>query len=243
MPIHDWTRVDAGTWHDMHLGWIAELRKSFNRSLPEGYYVQAERNANRYQADVLTLEEASNEIMADVSDEGGVATAPPQTRVTLHGDDAAHYAAKRRTLAVRHESGDRLVAIIELTSPGNKDRRSAVEDFVAKAADAVAARVNVSIIDLFPPRRFDEPGGLCGAVAEGVHCGVIELNDDTPLCTAGIDADHPPTLYGDPLAIGDELPELPVFLRPGRYVTASLAETYAAAYDAVPSKWKKVLDA
>ena len=29
MPIHDWTRVKAGTFHDFHLAWIAEMRKAF----------------------------------------------------------------------------------------------------------------------------------------------------------------------------------------------------------------------
>lgn len=27
MPVHDWTIVDAGTFHDFHLAWIAEMRK------------------------------------------------------------------------------------------------------------------------------------------------------------------------------------------------------------------------
>ena len=33
MPIHDWTRVTAGTWHDFHLVWIAELRNVLNGGL------------------------------------------------------------------------------------------------------------------------------------------------------------------------------------------------------------------
>lgn len=33
MPIHDWTRVTAGTWHDFHLAWIAELRNVLNGGL------------------------------------------------------------------------------------------------------------------------------------------------------------------------------------------------------------------
>src|SRR4051812_9556030 len=27
MPMHDWTRVDDGTFHDFHTAWIGELRK------------------------------------------------------------------------------------------------------------------------------------------------------------------------------------------------------------------------
>ena len=30
MPIHDWTRVSAGTFHAFHLGWIAEKQGSLD---------------------------------------------------------------------------------------------------------------------------------------------------------------------------------------------------------------------
>ncbi len=39
MPIHDWTRVDAGTFHSHHLGWMAALSGALNNSrLPPGFY-------------------------------------------------------------------------------------------------------------------------------------------------------------------------------------------------------------
>ena len=45
MPIHDWTRVSAGTWHDFHLAWIAELRNALNGGLlPADYYAQASKS-------------------------------------------------------------------------------------------------------------------------------------------------------------------------------------------------------
>jgi hypothetical protein len=33
MPIHDWTRVGAGTFHDFHTTWIVELARAFNAGL------------------------------------------------------------------------------------------------------------------------------------------------------------------------------------------------------------------
>jgi hypothetical protein len=30
MPVHAWTRVTAGTFHDFHNAWIAELRNALN---------------------------------------------------------------------------------------------------------------------------------------------------------------------------------------------------------------------
>src|SRR5438552_14597008 len=56
MPVHDWTRVDAGTFHAFHTLWISELMKSLNAgSLPKGYYALAEQVATRMQTDLLAL--------------------------------------------------------------------------------------------------------------------------------------------------------------------------------------------
>ena len=56
MPMHDWTRVEAGTFHDFHLAWIAELRKALNGGvLPPGYYVMAEQRMDNTIPDVLGL--------------------------------------------------------------------------------------------------------------------------------------------------------------------------------------------
>ena len=248
MPIHDWTRVDAGTWHDFHLSWLIEMRRALNGGvLPEGFYVQAERQASRYEADALMLEEASHEIMGDVEpkggDEGGaVATlAPPRLSVSREVGEEAAYAAKRRTLAVRHQSGDRVVALIELTSPGNKDRFATVEAFVDKAIDAMAAGVHVGVVDLFPPRRHDAPGGLAGAVAEEAKFGPLEPPAGKALWIAAYEAGPAPRLWAEPLAVGDALPELPLFLAHDRYVNVPLESTYAAAFEATPRRWRDVL--
>ena len=38
MPVHDWTRVEAGIFHDFHNVWIGQLRNTLNEGLlPEGY--------------------------------------------------------------------------------------------------------------------------------------------------------------------------------------------------------------
>jgi hypothetical protein len=30
MPIHDWTRVDAGIFHHFHQSWIPEISRALN---------------------------------------------------------------------------------------------------------------------------------------------------------------------------------------------------------------------
>jgi hypothetical protein len=48
MPVHDWARVDAGTFHTFHTVWISEIMKALNAGLlPAGYYALAEQVATR----------------------------------------------------------------------------------------------------------------------------------------------------------------------------------------------------
>ena len=34
MPLHDWARVSAGTYHDFHNSWITHLKEALNAGLP-----------------------------------------------------------------------------------------------------------------------------------------------------------------------------------------------------------------
>ncbi|HEX7450185.1 MAG TPA: hypothetical protein VF306_21680 [Pirellulales bacterium] len=46
MPIHDWTRVDAGIFHHFHVMWAIALADKFNQgSLPHAHYALLERAA------------------------------------------------------------------------------------------------------------------------------------------------------------------------------------------------------
>jgi hypothetical protein len=56
MPIHDWTRVDAGLFHDFHQSWTIALRNAMNAGLlPSDYFALVEQNIRGPIPDVLTL--------------------------------------------------------------------------------------------------------------------------------------------------------------------------------------------
>lgn len=56
MPIHDWSRIDAGIFHHLHLLWIARISAGLNGGLlPEPYYALAEPVLGDVVPDVLTL--------------------------------------------------------------------------------------------------------------------------------------------------------------------------------------------
>jgi len=55
MPMHDWTRVDAGIYHAFHHEWISEIHRAVMKRLPEDYYSLPEQQAAGFGPDVLTL--------------------------------------------------------------------------------------------------------------------------------------------------------------------------------------------
>src|SRR5215475_4558274 len=59
MPVHDWTRVSDGAFHDFHMSWLLEIKRALGRGiLPAGYYVMAEQRAGDLGSpDVLKLQE------------------------------------------------------------------------------------------------------------------------------------------------------------------------------------------
>jgi hypothetical protein len=54
MPVHDWVRVAAGTYHFFHQRWISALADNLNSGgLPEGYFAMSEVDAKGPIPDVL----------------------------------------------------------------------------------------------------------------------------------------------------------------------------------------------
>jgi hypothetical protein len=47
MPVHDWTRLEAGIFHHFRHDWITELARALNRGvLPSSYYGLVEQAAD-----------------------------------------------------------------------------------------------------------------------------------------------------------------------------------------------------
>lgn len=248
MPVNDWTKVDAGIFHAFHVAWIPEISRALNAGiLPDGYYALPEQHAGEGIPDVLTLHAAASVTppVTPPPDAGGtlLADAPPRVRrrETLQ---PASLLTRRRTLAVRHVSGHRLVAMIEIVSPGNLDRQLRVAEFVNKVAEALEAGIHVLVIDLFPPGRHD-PQGLHGFIRQRLERADEPEDDalavDKPLALLSYAAGTAVEAYVEHVAAGDPLADMPLFLSPDRYVSVPLEMTYEAAYSSLPAFWRDVL--
>lgn len=250
MPVHDWTRVSAGTFHHFHSAWITHIAERLNGGvLPPGYYALAEQLASEVSPDVLVLESeyASGTEESPFDSVGlpgatAVAERPPKVRFTLPMDEAVYAVSKTRVLAIRHASGDNIVALVEIVSPGNKSTAAAFEHFVDKAVSALFHGYHMLLIDLLPPGKHD-PAGVHSKVWERMLTDVYSPPPGEPLTLAAYAAGPIPVAYVEPVAVGAKLPDMPLFLDRHWYVNVPLEETYCAAWQGVPDRWKRVIEA
>lgn len=248
MPIHDWTRVKAGIFHDFRHEWITTIKHALNRNLQgTNYYAMAEQVAGGIAPDVLTLQLPSDgpkrARSSDNDHRGGVALAeaPPKLRYRIK-NSSQWYAKTKKSVAIRHVSEHRVVAVLEIVSPGNKSSVNAIQSFIAKAGDLLGSGVHLDLVDLFPPTPRD-PGGIHLAVWGEDEADVFRFDPAKPLTCAsyigggGAGADA----FVEPVAVGDTLPMMPLFLTCDQYVDVPLESTYMDAFEQVPDVWREVL--
>ena len=237
MPIHDWTRLEPGDFHHFHQGWVVNLTNALNSGLlPPEYMAMTEQVTGRPIPDVVTLQ-----TRAPKDEPGGiaVATAPPTARVIARFEKI-NYAKRADRVVIRHGRG-KVVAIIEIVSPGNKDSRNAIRTFVEKAADILNQGVNLLVVDLFPPTPRD-PQGIHKAIWDEFGDEPFEAPPGKPLTVASYIGGDLPTAYVESVGVGDPLPSPPIFLSETRYIPAPLEATYMRAWAVFPALLKELID-
>jgi hypothetical protein len=236
MPIHDWTRLEPGDFHHFHQAWVVNLSNELNSGLlPPGYMAMTEQVTGRPIPDVVTLQTRNSR-----DDAGGiaVATAPPTARV-IAKFEKINYAKRADRVVIRHGRG-KVVAIIEILSPGNKDSRNAIRTFVEKAADILNQGVNLLVVDLFAPTPRD-PQGIHKAIWDEFGDEPFEAPPGKPLIVASYVGGDIPVAYVESIGIGDPLPSLPIFLSDTRYIPAPLEATYLQAWSVFPDLLKEII--
>ncbi|MGP0068145.1 MAG: DUF4058 family protein [Isosphaeraceae bacterium] len=151
------------------------------------------------------------------------------------------YVRKADRITVRHRHGQ-IVAVVEIVSPGNKASTNELRTFVEKTSNLIAQGVHLLVVDLFPPSKRD-PQGIHKAIWDQFVEEDFVLPGDKRLTLAAYDAGPPPTAYVEPVAVGDTLPDMPIFLKPDFYVSAPLDETYRTTWNEFfPAPVKRLLE-
>jgi hypothetical protein len=241
VPIHDWTRVDAGLFHDFHQDWTIELRRALNAGhLPPGFMALTDQQVGGVIPDALTLHHATKNMEKSESANGLLlATAPPKAQF-IDELEEDNYAQRANTIRIQHRHGE-VVAVIEIVSPGNKNSQHALRTFVRKAANLILQGINLLVVDLFPPSERD-PQGIHKAIWDELAERPFTLPANKPLTVAAYRAAPTKIAYVEPVAVGEDLPSLPIFLIDESYVPAPLEETYRSSWAAFPGELKGLLE-
>ena len=172
--------------------------------------------------------------------DGGIATLPPPVTRIVRRTTKEIYASRANRIVVKHHLG-RIIAVIEIVSPGNKDSRAALRDFVEKTVDCLRKGIHVLIVDLFPPSVRD-PYGIHKAIWDPFKEEPFELPPDKPLTLAAYAAGSEKVAYVENVAVGDRLPDMPIFLTPDRYVPCPLEASYQVTWGVFPGALKGPLE-
>jgi hypothetical protein len=219
-------------WESFHSRWANTIADGLNVVLPRRFFAEVQLHlGSRVEADVAEFERpADPEEVAGNGLAGGVAVqtwAPPAAALVLPAvfpDDLEVH--------VRDERDDaRLVGVVELVSPRNKDRSDSRRAFAAKSAAYLQRGIGLIILDVVTGRRFN------------LHNELVELLQLDAGFTMPADTSLYGVAYGPvrrqevnqidvwpaALAVGGPLPVLPLCLRGFRAVPLDLEGTYHEA--------------
>lgn len=95
---------------------------------------------------------------------------------------------------------------------------------------------------LLPRREKVTPGGIHKAIWDEIDEQEFIFPEGKSRIVAAYDAGPEKVAYVEPLGVGDILPDMPLFLRPGIYVPAPLEATYLTTWGVFPRALKGLLD-
>jgi hypothetical protein len=239
MPVHDWSRVDAGLFHHFHQEWTMQLVHALNRRLPPGYSALAEQHVEGFVPDVLTVQRRAAPRPKPVG--GGAMLAEPRVRHVFRGA-AEQYADRGNRVVVRHRLGE-VIAALEVVSPGNKSSQYRLDRFIEKTLEFLQHGVHLLVLDLFPPGPRD-PSGL-HALLWPALVGNAELPaPGLPLTMAAYVAEGDGAYRAllEDVAIGTPLPDMPLYLDCDVHVAVPLEAAYVQAFANCPADFRAAVE-
>lgn len=240
MPIHDWTRVPAGLFHHFHQDWSIELARTLNRGrLPKGLSALVEQRAGPRESDVLAIEKKDRPSLSPGRTAGVATLDPPVTRIVRRTTKEI-YSTRANRIVVKHHLG-RIVAVIEILSPGNKDSRAALRDFVEKTIDFLRKGIHVLIVDLFPPTPRD-PFGIHKVIWDEIEEEDFAFPEGKDRILVSYETGGERAAYVEPVAVGDKMPDMALFLTNYLHVMVPLEPTYNATWDASPEEMRLAVE-
>jgi hypothetical protein len=256
MPLHDHFHnplKDYCPWTSFHSNWAVKMVDRLNAKLrTRDYRAHTEVHlGTQIAADIGALERDRPPALFDphgtnglngANGGGGVAVAaevyaPP---VAILSAEVAFAEPDLFEVKVYRGGGTwTLVAAIELVGPSNKDQDETRRAFAIKCAAYLQKGVSVAVVDVVTERRANLHGdladllGLPAALAWESPSGLSAVAYRTAKKTGKERETVRLDVWPHPLAVGQPLPTVPLWLAPGMAVPLELEATYAAACDSL----------
>lgn len=244
MPVHDWTQVYSGIFHDFQQSWSIRIKDHLNANLlPQGVLALVEQKTGIVEPDVLSVDTWVGSNDESWGSRGGNATSKtPLTRI-VQKSTKEHYANQANRIVVQQKLGH-TIAVIEIVSPGNKDSNRAFKKFIDKSQEFIDRGIHLIVIDLFPPSKRDP---------HGLHTAIWDAFDEDELpftfppgkdrvAVAYESLEREKTAYVEPLAVGDTIPDMPLFLGGGYHVMVPLEAAYQMTWAVLPPTLQSLVE-
>jgi len=232
MPLLDHFRAPLAPqrhWESFHVNWAGAIADLLNEQLlPEGYFAEERVHVGpRVEIDVVTLDLTPASTRNGAVALAAPAWAPPAAPLVV----PAAFPDEFEVLVFAEEGGARLVAAVELVSPANKDRDAHRRAFAIKCASYLIGGIGLVLIDVVTTRQanlHNETMQLLGHDSKfnqpaGVSLYAVAYRPAVREQVEQID------VWPHELAIGGELPTVPLALNPEFCLPLDLEATYTAA--------------
>jgi hypothetical protein len=220
------------SWESFHACWALVIMERMNQMLPQRYLAVVQTHLGNYvEADVAEFDqpiEIGNG--AAEGETGGVAVqtwAPPVTELVA----PAVFPDDFEVQLFEQKGGMRLVAVVELVSPRNKDRFESRRAFAAKCAAYLQRGIGLIVVDIVTERHFNLHNELAELLGWEEP---LRMPADAVLYTVAYrpvrrQEKNEIDLWPVPLNVGGPLPLLPLALKGTRAIPLDLEATYTDA--------------
>ena len=224
MPLHDWARTEG--WDGVHHLWLSELVRHIKPRLPPEY------RAHLGTVPAISLDAVATKPDVSVrhweTDNGNKAPAAPNEFGEPEEEVATVALDPDKALMVTYRG--QLVAVIEIISPGNKDRPASRATYMARYLGYLKSLVNLMLVDVHP-----RPLGFSFADALAAELQLERAPLPTPMAIVYRVGEPAPDggsflgTWSRRLSVGEPLPTLPLPLSVRSAVTVDLETTYSSA--------------
>jgi hypothetical protein len=235
MPLLDHFRpplTPLFTWESFHAVWAGSIMTCLNRLLPPRFVALTQTHlGSQVEADVQEWDQGrSHPEQQSPNGPGGVAVqawAPPAPPLVV----PAIFPDEFEVSVLDTRAGATLVGVVELVSPGNKDRAETRRAFAAKCATYLHRGIGLVVVDVVTERRANLHDALMDLLGHGDETHMPDGSDLYAAAYRPVHRGKKNQIEAWPvaLAVGGPLPMLPLALKGAATIPLDLEATYTDA--------------